>query len=228
MGYPIPDAYTLSSLLGRNMKRNRKDSLLKIGERLFAQQGYRDVSIRDITTSAGLGMGSFYTYFSSKETFYAEIIDTIEQNGVRDIEKHVNNFHSPPIRLKMLFRYVILSLRSNEILRGLYTGDKRYIYPGAEERRSRHNTLFARIETLLEGILNDGARAGVFRTGLFKDPKGMLLALFTSIPLNLQGAFTQDLADDVITLIERGLKRWLRFRQKEERQEARAHHKSLL
>ena len=52
------------------MGRNRRDTLLKIGERLFSEHGYRDVSIKDITSTAGLGMGSFYTYFSSKEAFY--------------------------------------------------------------------------------------------------------------------------------------------------------------
>jgi len=204
------------------MEKNRKDTLLRIGERLFAQHGYRDVSIRDITDAAGLGMGSFYTYFPSKEGFYSSILDTIEQRGVRDMEKHVNSLHSPLFRLKALFRYTTLSLRSNEILRGIYTGERRYLYPGLEDRVSSGSTLFDRIEELIEEILAEGTRRGVFRTSLFRNPKRMLIAIFTTLPLNMPVPYTEDLTDDVMMLIERGLKRWLRFRQRDERLDSRA------
>ncbi len=197
------------------MGRNRKDTLLKIGERLFAEHGYRDVSIKDITGAAGLGMGSFYTYFPSKEALYSDILDRIEQRGVREVEKHVNSLRSPLFRLKALFRYTILSLRSNEILRGIYTGEKRFMYPGAEERTQKSNTLFARIEALLGEILDEGTRKGVFRTSLFQDPRRMLVAIFFAVPLNGGADASMALAEDMMVLIERGLKRWLRFRRAE-------------
>ncbi len=203
------------------MGRNRKDTLMRIGERLFAAHGYRDVSIKDITGSAGLGMGSFYTYFPSKEALYTDILDRIEQRGVREVEKHVNSLRSPLFRLKALFRYTILSLRSNEILRGIYTREKRFMYPGAEERTEKSNTLFARIEALLGEILEEGTRKGVFRTSLFQDPRRMLIAIFFAVPLNGGEAASLELADDMMVLIERGLKRWLRFRR-DERLDVRA------
>ncbi|HTP60287.1 MAG TPA: TetR/AcrR family transcriptional regulator [Spirochaetia bacterium] len=195
------------------MEYNRKETLLKVGERLFAQNGYRDVSIKDITNAAGLGMGSFYTYFDRKEDFYSAILDGIEQRGVRDIEKRVNSFRSPLYRLKALFRYTTLSLRSNDILRGIYGREKRFVYPGLETRDANGSVLFARIEALLEEILAEGTRKGVFRTSLFKNPKRMLFAIFTTISTNVKG--NESLADDMMMLIERGLKRWLRFRRAE-------------
>jgi AcrR family transcriptional regulator len=208
------------------MAANRKGTLMKIGERLFAQHGYRDVSIKDITSSAGLGMGSFYTYFSSKEAFYSEILDAIEERGIHDVEKHVNSLRSPLFRLKALFRYATLSLRSNEILRGIYTGDKRYLYPGMEERSQRGSGLIKSIESLVKEILEEGTRRGVFRTSLFRNPTSMLLAIFTSLPLGARDLSTEDLTDDVMMLIERGLKRWLRIRQRDERLDVRARRRS--
>ena len=50
----------------------------------------------------------------------------------------------------------------------------------------------------------------------------MLIAIFTALPLNVRGPYTEDLSDDVMLLIERGLKRWLRFRQRDERLDVRA------
>src|SRR5512147_2335752 len=95
------------------------------------------------------------------------------------------------------------------------------MYPGAEERSQRGNTLFARVEALLGEILEEGTRRGVFRTSIFRDPKRMLIALFSAVPLNGGAVTSQELADDMMTLIERGLKRWLRFRR-EERLDVRA------
>jgi AcrR family transcriptional regulator len=195
------------------MGSNRRDTLLRIGERLFAQHGYRDVSIKDITASAGLGMGSFYTYFPSKEALYSAILDSLEDRGVREVERRVNSLRSPLFRLKALFRYTNLSLRSNEILKGLYNRERRYLFPGAEERIHGSSSLFARIETLLGEILAEGTRKGVFRTSLFKDARSMLIAIFHAVSLN--GTSSPGLAEDVIVLIERGLKRWLRFRREE-------------
>jgi hypothetical protein len=43
----------------------------------------------------------------------------------------------------------------------------------------------------------------------------MLFAIFTTISASSRGQSGEDLADDVMTLIERGLKRWLRFRRAE-------------
>ncbi len=195
------------------MGSNRRDTLLRIGERLFAQHGYREVGIKDITSAAGLGMGSFYTYFPSKEAFYSSILDSLEERGVREVEKHVNSLRSPLFRLKALFRYTVLSLRSNEILRGLYNGERRYLFPGAEDRTHGGSKLFARIEALLGEILDEGTRKGVFRTSLFKDAKSMLIAIFHAVSLN--GDSAPQLAEDVMVLMERGLKRWLRFRREE-------------
>ncbi|HET6450006.1 MAG TPA: TetR/AcrR family transcriptional regulator [Spirochaetia bacterium] len=195
------------------MASNRKSTLLKVGERLFAEHGYRDVSIKDITASSGLGMGSFYTYFPSKEVFYSEILDSLEERGLKEVEKHVNRFRSPLFRLKALLRYTILSLRSTVILRGIYAREKRYLYPGAEDRRHQSTSLFARVEELLREILAEGTRKGVFRTSLFKDPTALLIAIFSAVSLN--GSSSPDMADDMMMLVERGLKRWLRFRRQE-------------
>ena len=195
------------------MASDRKNTLLKVGERLFSEHGYRDVSIKEITASSGLGMGSFYTYFPSKEAFYSSILDSLEERGMRDVEKRVNGFRSPLFRLKALLRYTILSLRSNVILRGIYTREKRFLYPGAEDRSHQPTSMFARIETLLREILAEGTRKGVFRTSLFKDPTSMLIAIFSAVSLN--GSSSPDMADDMMMLVERGLRRWLRFRRQE-------------
>ena len=48
--------------------------LLRSGRRLFGGKGYFETNIHEVTDGAGLSVGAFYTYFESKESFYAEII----------------------------------------------------------------------------------------------------------------------------------------------------------
>ena len=50
------------------MGADKRRLFLKVGERLFSRYGYKDVNIEDITKEAGVGTGSFYTYFSGGST----------------------------------------------------------------------------------------------------------------------------------------------------------------
>ena len=51
-----------------------RDRLLRAGRRLFGEKGYFETNIHEVTGAAGLSVGAFYTYFDSKEAFYAELI----------------------------------------------------------------------------------------------------------------------------------------------------------
>jgi AcrR family transcriptional regulator len=48
--------------------------LLAAAESLLAQKGVDRTTISDITSEAGLGFGTFYNYFASKEDLYQELV----------------------------------------------------------------------------------------------------------------------------------------------------------
>ncbi|HEY9594996.1 MAG TPA: TetR/AcrR family transcriptional regulator [Spirochaetia bacterium] len=58
----------------RNACEGAKDSLLAAGKALFGERGFVETNIHEITDAAGLAVGTFYTYFASKDAFYAEVI----------------------------------------------------------------------------------------------------------------------------------------------------------
>jgi AcrR family transcriptional regulator len=49
----------------------REQLLLDVGERLFAERGYRAVSMDEIALAAGVTKPIIYSYFGSKDGFYA-------------------------------------------------------------------------------------------------------------------------------------------------------------
>jgi AcrR family transcriptional regulator len=205
------------------MGTDKRETLFAVGERLFSRNGYRDVSVEEIAGSAGLGTGSFYSFFRTKEELYAAILDRLEKRGAEEAERHVGKFNSPMNKLKALYRFSMLGLRHNPMVRGMITGDPRFLFPGASKRGARGNILLASIERLLDEILAEGARKRVFRTRLFQNPHRMLLAVYNSV---LMDSGEGELMNDVLLLIERGIKRRLRLRQRDERLDRRIMRKS--
>lgn len=48
--------------------------LLEAAERVFADLGYHEASIVKITEGAGIGLGTFYLYFDSKQQIFEELV----------------------------------------------------------------------------------------------------------------------------------------------------------
>jgi AcrR family transcriptional regulator len=58
-----------------------RQRLLEAAEEIFAEHGYHDASVVKITEAAGVGQGTFYLYFSSKQEIFDEL--------VRDLNRRV-------------------------------------------------------------------------------------------------------------------------------------------
>ena len=193
------------------MGANKRELFLKVGERLFSRYGYRDVCIEDITNEAGVGTGSFYTYFSGKEAFYEQILDNLERKGIRSVDRLVAGFTSPVNKLKALYRFTTLGIKNNPILLGILTGDKKYIYPGQQNRAGGKSMLRAHVERVISRVLQEGNRKGVFRTRPYKNPRRMVLAIYDAILMNLDSSGAENLMNDILRLLERALKRRVRL-----------------
>jgi AcrR family transcriptional regulator len=72
------DGRTLSARGTRTRQR-----LLEAAESVFADHGYHDASVVKITEAAGVGQGTFYLYFASKQDVFDEL--------VRDLNRRVRH-----------------------------------------------------------------------------------------------------------------------------------------
>ena len=54
--------------------RQTRDKLLQAAEVEFGKQGFHDASVSGITHKAGVALGTFYTYFESKEAIYRDLV----------------------------------------------------------------------------------------------------------------------------------------------------------
>ncbi len=67
------------------------EKLIKSGRRLFGNKDYFYVHIDEITNTSQLAIGTFYKYFDSKLTFFCEVIDQIDHDMRRFINKNLDN-----------------------------------------------------------------------------------------------------------------------------------------
>ena len=74
------------------LKSARKQQILEIAGRLFARNGYRGTSIREIGEQAGILGGSLYHHIKSKDALFVELhnhaLDTAEKTVATAIASH--------------------------------------------------------------------------------------------------------------------------------------------
>jgi AcrR family transcriptional regulator len=68
----------------------RRDELLRIAAKLFAERGFRNTTVRDIADAAGILSGSLYHHFDSKESMVDEILQTFQQELFAGYDAIVN------------------------------------------------------------------------------------------------------------------------------------------
>ena len=210
----------IGSTTGQSPRTRRRAALLATGERLFAEQGYRDVSVEQIAHATGIATGSFYNYFPSKEAFYGHVLELIEQRAISEARRVVSRFESPMNQLKALYRFITLGLRRSPILRGMLTGDRRFACPGVGPAQ-RSEWVLRHIGDMIDDILRAGARRRAFRIGRYHNARRMLIALYTSLLANFGSEDNDELIEDTLTLVERGLRRRLTLRNRAERVDRR-------
>lgn len=71
--------------------RRTRSALIAAAAEVFANDGFLDCRIADIAETAGVAHGTFYTYFSSKEEIFHEVIFLVQ----RDMASHDDQLPPP-------------------------------------------------------------------------------------------------------------------------------------
>ena len=75
----IPAAGTRRRRRRSGRAEQTRQNLLVAAEQVFAEQGFYEASIVKITERAGVGQGTFYLYFTSKQQIIEELIDDLNR-----------------------------------------------------------------------------------------------------------------------------------------------------
>jgi len=141
-------------------KASVKDAILDSTERLLARFGYRKMTVEDIAVEAGIGKGTIYLHFSSKEELVLSHVDRLVDR-LKDRLRKIANSQEPAaerVRLmlltRVLFRFDSIQHYTqslNDLLAALR--------PGLLTRRAIY---FEEEAQIFAAVLNEGAKSGEF------------------------------------------------------------------
>ena len=101
-------------------KKDKKEILYRCAREVFAQKGFKDTNVTDITGRAGVAAGTFYNYYPSKDRLFMEIY--AEENAVlkKSILEQVDADGDPAQVMRQVIALNEQGIRNNAILREWY------------------------------------------------------------------------------------------------------------
>ena len=188
-----------------------RDALLDATDRLLARYGYRKMTIDDLAREVGIGKGSVYLHFSSKEEIVLSHIDRIIDRLKTRLRAIAEKRTGADVRLcDMLVERVEYRFDSVQHYSQSLNDMLSFVRPKLLERRKRYFNEEARI---FADVIVEGQQAGVFAKGNVLELAQVLLNATNSLlPYSLSAAELGDRKDignrsrKIATLLIKGLK----------------------
>lgn len=106
-----------------NEKAEIKQKMVVLAAELFKEQPFKEVKVSDITQKLGIAKGSFYNFFSSKESLLLAVLADIEKDfhqkilSLMSAEKDKKNF------LIKIMQYYATECRNNELFKIIFNNE---------------------------------------------------------------------------------------------------------
>ena len=187
-----------------------KDAILDATDRLLARYGYRKMTVEDIAVEAGIGKGSIYLHFSSKEEVVLSHIDRIVDRLRERLKEIAHSDATAAERLRlMLLARVLFRFDSIQHYTQSLNDLLAALRPGLLRRRARYFVAEAQI---FAEVLTAGREAGEFSFddehatahALLQATNGLLPYSLSTTELGERDEVEQR-ASDVANLMLRGL-----------------------
>src|ERR1700722_1153873 len=136
-----------------------RERLFRAALRLFAEQGFAETTVEDITNSADVGKGTFFNYFPSKE----HILIAFSDMQLSKLQATVDQMRARPEPMRSFFRAMTLRMteepsRAPDVVRAILQANLT-----SSSVRSVMRERSARAEGLLTQLVQIGQERGEFR-----------------------------------------------------------------
>jgi AcrR family transcriptional regulator len=138
----------------------KRAHILDAASRVFGARVYHLVSMDEIAHVAGVGKGTLYRYFPSKEDLYLAIVDEAFGLLIRRLDGEQAREAPPVVALRRMIEAIVETFaRHLPVFRLMHRGEARLLQRKKQVIRVRRE----HIARLLGDVLDRGARTGTFR-----------------------------------------------------------------
>lgn len=178
-------------------KEAKKAEILQAAMQVFSQRGVAKTKMADIAVAAGIGKGTIYEYFRSKEEIFAAAFQQVNQRSGELIQQALASTDDPVEQLRLLIdvsRQTFIEESAD------FAGIMMDFW--AEGIRNKDEKILAIINleqiydeyrSLISGILETGIQKGVFRPVDTASLAAILIAVLDGVML--QWIMTPELID---------------------------------
>ena len=152
----MPDATTTST--------TRRDELLDIAAKLFAERGFKNTTVRDIADAAGILSGSLYHHFDSKEAMVDELLDSFQTSLWEQYDAIGASDRTPRQKLEAVVRVSFDAIDHNHSEVAIFQTDA--VHLATFERFAYLHERNVRFRDLWTSLLREGVAAGELRADL--------------------------------------------------------------
>lgn len=149
-----------------------KTKLIETAMALFEQRGFDAVTIDEITQTAGVAKGTFYTYFATKSDIVVDSFWAIDAYYESYASKNLQRYKTSGEKLIAFTRAQMKYVRDvvgNPSLKILYSNQA--VQPGSSKMITNRQR---RWHIIIKDIIQAGQNAGEFRTDLDADRLALL------------------------------------------------------
>jgi AcrR family transcriptional regulator len=139
-----------------------RERLFRAALKLFAEKGFAETTVEDITNAADVGKGTFFNYFPSKEHILIAFSD-MQLDRLQATVEHMRDVHEP---MRAFFRSMTLRMteepaKAPDVVRAILQANL-----SSSSVRSVMQERNARAEGLLTQLMQIGQERGEFRRDL--------------------------------------------------------------
>ena len=167
------------------VREDVKDLVLDAADRLLARYGYKKMTVDDLAMEVGIGKGTIYLHFSSKEEIVLSHVDRTVARLLERLEEIVRSNDAPSAQIKeMLIARVMMRFDSVQHYTESLSDVLRSLRSPLLKRREGHFDAEAEI---FARVLREGERANVFgrQEDRLETAHALLLATNTLLPFSL-------------------------------------------
>lgn len=162
---------------------NKKEQILHAALEVFARQGLEKGKIADIAKQAGIGKGTVYEYFKSKEEIFKAIETMFIGESLSQIKKIAESQISPIEKIETLCSYSLDM--HNQMGDSIFIISELWAQHVRGQLHGHDSTLFEDMYVdyydLIAGVLEEGVAKNEFRDMSIKGATTILLAMIDGI-----------------------------------------------
>lgn len=167
--------------MARKRVGNKRERIIAAAARFFGEKGYHNTTTAEVAEAAGVAAGTIYIYFSSKEDLLVAVFEEFLERHMTRLREGVQRETGPEAKLRVLIFLGLQLMEENPDSARIFLSQLRQSTSMIKMVAKRSSRAYREI---IESVLEDGVRSGIFRPMDTRAVASMLFGSFQNLVLD--------------------------------------------